>query len=174
MDVLAQLQLSHHRPRGRAAQSRHQHLPGFGRDCAHHCGHLEPLPEARQTRHGNDMLQISHKHSHQTFQIKDLGVDGMYTLFYLIQWTHHSLTLVELILRFLPWPMHLILHVFYQVHIQNSTLAGGVAVGTAAEFMLMPYGSLIVGFCCGTISTLGYIYLTVWYWLVYCVIAMMR
>ena len=48
-----------------------------------------------------------------------------------------------------------------QVHIQNSTLAGGVAVGTAAEFMLMPYGSLIVGFCCGIISTLGYIYLSV-------------
>uniref|UniRef100_A0A8C5DPM1 Ammonium transporter AmtB-like domain-containing protein n=1 Tax=Gouania willdenowi TaxID=441366 RepID=A0A8C5DPM1_GOUWI len=46
------------------------------------------------------------------------------------------------------------------VHIQNSTLAGGVAVGTAAEFMLMPYGSLIVGFCCGIISTLGYIFLT--------------
>lgn len=51
----------------------------------------------------------------------------------------------------------------FQVHIQNSTLAGGVAVGTAAEFMLMPYGSLIVGFCCGIISTLGYIYLTVWH-----------
>jgi hypothetical protein len=47
------------------------------------------------------------------------------------------------------------------VHIQNATLAGGVAVGTAAEFMLMPYGSLIVGFFCGIISTLGYIYLTV-------------
>ncbi|XP_026167911.1 ammonium transporter Rh type C-like 2 [Mastacembelus armatus] len=46
------------------------------------------------------------------------------------------------------------------VHIQNSTLAGGVAVGTAAEFMLMPYGSLIVGFCCGIISTMGYIYLS--------------
>uniref|UniRef100_A0A668RM58 Ammonium transporter AmtB-like domain-containing protein n=1 Tax=Oreochromis aureus TaxID=47969 RepID=A0A668RM58_OREAU len=46
------------------------------------------------------------------------------------------------------------------VHIQNSTLAGGVAAGTAAEFMLMPYGSLIVGFCCGVISTLGYIFLT--------------
>lgn len=110
----------------------------------------------------------------QTFQIKDLGVDGVYTLFYLIQWTHHSLTLVKLILRFLPWPMQLFLRVFCQVHIQNSTLAGGVAVGTAAEFMLMPYGSLIVGFCCGIISTLGYIYLTVWYWLVYCVLAMMR
>lgn len=59
--------------------------------------------------------------------------------------------------------MQLFLRVFCQVHIQNSTLAGGVAVGTAAEFMLMPYGSLIVGFCCGIISTLGYIYLTVWY-----------
>ncbi|GAA6107829.1 ammonium transporter Rh type C-like 2 [Tachysurus ichikawai] len=46
------------------------------------------------------------------------------------------------------------------VHIQNSTLAGGVAVGTAAEFMLMPYGSLIVGFFCGVISTLGYIYIS--------------
>uniref|UniRef100_A0A8C1MDX4 Ammonium transporter Rh type C-like 2 n=1 Tax=Cyprinus carpio TaxID=7962 RepID=A0A8C1MDX4_CYPCA len=44
------------------------------------------------------------------------------------------------------------------VHIQNSTLAGGVAVGTAAEFMLSPYGSLIVGFFCGIISTLGYIF----------------
>ncbi|XP_016322240.1 ammonium transporter Rh type C-like 2 isoform X2 [Sinocyclocheilus anshuiensis] len=42
------------------------------------------------------------------------------------------------------------------VHIQNSTLAGGVAVGTAAEFMLSPYGSLIVGFFCGIISTMGY------------------
>lgn len=46
------------------------------------------------------------------------------------------------------------------VHIQNSTLAGGVAVGTAAEFMLMPYGSLIVGFFCGVLSTLGYIYIS--------------
>uniref|UniRef100_A0A2I3GRX1 Ammonium transporter Rh type C n=1 Tax=Nomascus leucogenys TaxID=61853 RepID=A0A2I3GRX1_NOMLE len=38
------------------------------------------------------------------------------------------------------------------VHIQNATLAGGVAVGTAAEMMLMPYGALIVGFVCGIIS----------------------
>ncbi|XP_019495636.1 PREDICTED: ammonium transporter Rh type C [Hipposideros armiger] len=45
------------------------------------------------------------------------------------------------------------------VHIQNATLAGGVAVGTAAEMMLMPYGSLIVGFICGIISTLGFVYL---------------
>ncbi|XP_007516709.1 ammonium transporter Rh type C isoform X2 [Erinaceus europaeus] len=46
------------------------------------------------------------------------------------------------------------------VHIQNATLAGGVAVGTAAEMMLMPYGSLIVGFICGIVSTLGFEYLT--------------
>ncbi|XP_038603480.1 ammonium transporter Rh type C isoform X2 [Tachyglossus aculeatus] len=46
------------------------------------------------------------------------------------------------------------------VHIQNATLAGGVAVGTAAEMMLMPYGSLIVGFICGIVSTFGFVYLT--------------
>lgn len=58
VDVLAQLQLGHHRPRGRAAQSSHQHLPGFGLDCAHDCGHLEPLPEAWKTRHGNDQHRL--------------------------------------------------------------------------------------------------------------------
>ncbi|XP_028257551.1 ammonium transporter Rh type C 2 [Parambassis ranga] len=46
------------------------------------------------------------------------------------------------------------------VHIQNATLAGGVAMGTAAEFMITPYGSLIVGFCCGIISTFGYLFIT--------------
>ncbi|XP_058150662.1 ammonium transporter Rh type C [Dasypus novemcinctus] len=46
------------------------------------------------------------------------------------------------------------------VHVQNATLAGGVAVGTAAEMMLTPYGSLIVGSLCGVISTLGFVYLT--------------
>ncbi|XP_008490191.2 ammonium transporter Rh type C [Calypte anna] len=46
------------------------------------------------------------------------------------------------------------------VHIQNATLAGGVAVGTSAEMMLPPYGSLIVGFICGIVSTVGYVYLT--------------
>ncbi|XP_068128570.1 ammonium transporter Rh type C isoform X2 [Hyperolius riggenbachi] len=46
------------------------------------------------------------------------------------------------------------------VHIQNATLAGGVAVGTAAEMVLTPYGSLIVGFICGIVSTLGFAYLS--------------
>lgn len=34
-------------------------------------------------------------------------------------------------------------------------------MGTAAEFMITPYGSLIVGFLCGLISTFGYLVLTV-------------
>ncbi|XP_061820144.1 rh family, C glycoprotein a [Nerophis lumbriciformis] len=46
------------------------------------------------------------------------------------------------------------------VHIQNATLAGGVAMGTAAEFMIMPYGALIVGFLTGIISTFGYLFIT--------------
>ncbi|XP_062404972.1 rh family, C glycoprotein a [Sardina pilchardus] len=46
------------------------------------------------------------------------------------------------------------------VHIQNATLAGGVAMGTAAEFMIQPYGSLIVGFCTGILSTFGYLVLS--------------
>ncbi|XP_066503298.1 ammonium transporter Rh type C 2-like isoform X2 [Hoplias malabaricus] len=46
------------------------------------------------------------------------------------------------------------------VHIQNATLAGGVAMGTAGEFMITPYGSLIVGFCSGILSTFGYLVLS--------------
>lgn len=34
-------------------------------------------------------------------------------------------------------------------------------MGTAAEFMITTYGSLIVGFLCGIISTFGYLVLTV-------------
>uniref|UniRef100_A0AAY4DRE5 Ammonium transporter AmtB-like domain-containing protein n=1 Tax=Denticeps clupeoides TaxID=299321 RepID=A0AAY4DRE5_9TELE len=46
------------------------------------------------------------------------------------------------------------------VHIQNAALAGGVAVGTAGEMMLTPFGSMIVGFLAGVISVLGFKYLT--------------
>ncbi|XP_041848495.1 ammonium transporter Rh type C 2 [Melanotaenia boesemani] len=46
------------------------------------------------------------------------------------------------------------------VHIQNASLAGAVAMGTASEFMITPYGSLIVGFCLGIISTFGYVVVT--------------
>ncbi|XP_015274733.1 PREDICTED: ammonium transporter Rh type C [Gekko japonicus] len=46
------------------------------------------------------------------------------------------------------------------VHIQNATLAGGVAIGTAAEMMLPPYGSLIIGFISGIVSTVGFVFVT--------------
>lgn len=46
------------------------------------------------------------------------------------------------------------------VHIQNAALAGGVAAGTAGEMMLTPFGSMIVGFLAGTVSVLGFKYLS--------------
>ncbi|XP_078448588.1 ammonium transporter Rh type C-like isoform X1 [Lampetra planeri] len=46
------------------------------------------------------------------------------------------------------------------VHIQNATLAGGVAMGTSGEMMITAYGALIVGFVTGIVSTLGFKYLT--------------
>ncbi|XP_030636914.1 ammonium transporter Rh type B [Chanos chanos] len=46
------------------------------------------------------------------------------------------------------------------VHIQNAALAGGVAVGTAGEMMLTPFGSMIVGFLAGTVSVFGFRYLS--------------
>lgn len=52
-------------------------------------------------------------------------------------------------------------HKFDMVHIQNSTLAGGVAVGTAANLMLEPYGALFVGVVAGTLSVVGYSKFTV-------------
>jgi len=48
------------------------------------------------------------------------------------------------------------------VHIQNATLAGGVAVGAVADLMIRPFGALVIGSLAGTISTLGYVYLTPW------------
>ncbi|XP_046626706.1 ammonium transporter Rh type B isoform X1 [Neodiprion virginianus] len=49
---------------------------------------------------------------------------------------------------------------FNMVHVQNSTLAGGVAVGTAAGMMCEPFGALIIGSIAGALSVLGYRYLT--------------
>ncbi|CAL1531987.1 unnamed protein product [Lymnaea stagnalis] len=49
---------------------------------------------------------------------------------------------------------------FDMVHIQNATLAGGVAVGTSADMMIHPYGALIIGSLAGLLSTLGYKYIT--------------
>ncbi|XP_068976758.1 ammonium transporter Rh type B isoform X1 [Bombus flavifrons] len=49
---------------------------------------------------------------------------------------------------------------FNMVHVQNSTLAGGVAIGTAAGMMCKPVGALAVGALAGLLSVLGYKYLT--------------
>jgi len=45
---------------------------------------------------------------------------------------------------------------FCMEHIQNATLAGGVAVGASADMMLTPFGSIVIGSFAGVISTLGY------------------
>lgn len=47
------------------------------------------------------------------------------------------------------------------VHIQNSTLAGGVAVGAVANLMIHPIGAICIGFCAGVLSVIGYRFITV-------------
>ena len=51
--------------------------------------------------------------------------------------------------------------VLVQVHIQNATLAGGVAVGTAANMVIYPWGALLIGALAGVVSVFGYRFLTV-------------
>jgi ammonium transporter Rh len=46
------------------------------------------------------------------------------------------------------------------VHIANSTLAGGVAVGSSARLAMTPGGSMVVGVLAGVVSVLGYVHST--------------
>lgn len=46
------------------------------------------------------------------------------------------------------------------VHIANSTLAGGVAVGSSARLAMTPGGALLLGTLAGTVSVYGYVYST--------------
>jgi len=46
------------------------------------------------------------------------------------------------------------------VHIQNATLAGGVAIGSSCDLVVGPWAAILVGSFAGTISTMGYVYLT--------------
>ncbi|XP_030637058.1 ammonium transporter Rh type A isoform X1 [Chanos chanos] len=46
------------------------------------------------------------------------------------------------------------------VHIQNATLAGGVAVGTCADMNIGPFGAMLIGLIAGVISTVGFKFLT--------------
>lgn len=49
---------------------------------------------------------------------------------------------------------------FTMVHLQNATLAGGVAVGTSANMPLQPFGAMIVGSLAGCLSVVGFQFIT--------------
>jgi ammonium transporter Rh len=42
----------------------------------------------------------------------------------------------------------------------NASLAGGVAIGSAADIIVMPFGAMLCGFVSGIISSLGFAYLS--------------
>jgi ammonium transporter Rh len=54
----------------------------------------------------------------------------------------------------------LISNKFEVVHVQNSTIAGGVVMGVAAHLEMSPAGALGAGFLAAIVSVLGYVYLT--------------
>ena len=50
---------------------------------------------------------------------------------------------------------------FVMEHIQNATLAGGVAIGACADLMIQPWAALLVGGMSGIISVVGFEYCSV-------------
>ncbi|GIX72593.1 ammonium transporter Rh type C [Caerostris darwini] len=50
---------------------------------------------------------------------------------------------------------------FTMGHIQNATLAGGVAIGTTSDLMVQPFGALLIGAVGGMICVLGFKYVGV-------------
>lgn len=53
--------------------------------------------------------------------------------------------------------------VYFQAHVQNATLAGGVAVGASANLMIHPFGAMLTGTVAGIISVVGFKYIQVSY-----------
>lgn len=50
---------------------------------------------------------------------------------------------------------------FDMVHVQNSTLAGGVAVGSVCNMFISPGGAVAIGIVSGALSVIGYKFITV-------------
>ena len=48
---------------------------------------------------------------------------------------------------------------FDMVDIQNATLPGGLR-GSSADLVIAPWGALLIGLIAGTVSVLGYVYLS--------------
>ena len=59
----------------------------------------------------------------------------------------------------------------FKVHVQNATLAGGVAVGTVSNMAINPFGALLIGSCAGALSTVGYVYISVSKNRLFCVVS---
>uniref|UniRef100_A0A7S1M0R2 Ammonium transporter AmtB-like domain-containing protein n=1 Tax=Alexandrium catenella TaxID=2925 RepID=A0A7S1M0R2_ALECA len=51
-------------------------------------------------------------------------------------------------------------HKLDMVDIQNASLAGGVAVGSSADLLIGPAGSLAIGLVAGCLSVVGYVYVS--------------
>lgn len=47
---------------------------------------------------------------------------------------------------------------YLQVHLQNASLTGGVAVGTIAPMIIQPWGAVLIGFVSGALSTSSFKY----------------
>lgn len=51
-------------------------------------------------------------------------------------------------------------HKFSMVDVQNATLAGGVAVGSACDLVIQPWGALLIGFVAALFSNIGYVHIS--------------
>lgn len=55
----------------------------------------------------------------------------------------------------------MVLPYIFQEHVQNSTLAGGVAIGAVADMPIGVFAALIIGFVAGSVSAFGFRFLNV-------------
>ena len=62
---------------------------------------------------------------------------------------------------FLKCPSYTTFIALFQEHIQNATLAGGVAIGATADMMVTPFGAMVTGTIAGAWSTIGYEHISV-------------